>query len=78
MKESVLVLSTAHMPNTGPAFGDLRAIPFEYGFVVWVEEPCCEIPWLDPIINHAWNDGYTLILFDAAGTKTDQFTSWDW
>jgi hypothetical protein len=34
--EHILALSTAHLPNTNPDFGDLRVSSFEYGYVVWV------------------------------------------
>ena len=79
MKESVLVLSTTHMPNTDPDFGDLRAIPFEYGFVVWVAESDHTTPWwIKSVMEHAYNEGCTLIMFDRDAEVCDQFPSWDW
>ena len=79
MKESVLVLSTAHMPNTDPEFGGLRAIPFECGFIVWVAEPGYGVPWwITSVMEHAWNEGCTLIMFDRDVEVYKRFPSWDW
>ena len=77
MKESVLVLSTAHMPSTSPDFGDLRAIPFEYGFVVWVSK--LSVPeWMLFIMEHARREGCTLIMFDRDVRISYKFRTWDW
>ena len=79
MKESVLVLSTAHMLDTDPDFGDLRAISFEYGFIVWVKEQDYRTPWwINSVMEYAWNEGCTLIMFDRDGEVSEQFPCWSW
>ena len=77
MKESVLVLSATHMPNTDPDFGSLRAIPFEYGFVVGCRVDHTTPWWIKSVMEHAYND-CTLIMFDRDAEVCDQFPSWDW
>ena len=68
------------MPGTSPDFGGLRALSFEYGFVVWVAEPGEGVPdWITPIMEVAYRDECTLILFDCDGNSdSDNFQTWDW
>ncbi len=79
--EKILSLSTAHMPESAPDFGGLRALPFCYGVVVWVTEPGLPVdvpPWLTPAMTVAYESGCTLILFDADCNQTEALPTWDW
>ena len=81
--ETILALSTGHMPNTNPGFGDFRLHEFEYGFVIWVLEPdpddTTTADWFRPIMQSAWDRGCTLVLFDAdCCVHEDLFPVYDW
>jgi len=77
--EKILALSTAHMPNTSPDFGDLRTAPFEYGVVVWVSEPEEYAPlWAKPAMRLAYEKECTLILFDQDCNEDPDLPRWDW
>tara|TARA_B100000886_G_C20329204_1_gene451583 strand:+ start:191 stop:439 length:249 start_codon:yes stop_codon:yes gene_type:complete len=78
--EKILVLSTGHMPNASPRFGDFRVVEFEYGFVVWVSEYCEEAEdWFKPIMKYAHENGCTLILFDSAEAPDEElFSVYEW
>jgi len=77
--EKLLALSTAHMPSTSPDFGGLRAIDFEYGYVVFVAEPGYGVPeWLTPAMTMAYDSGCTLILFDGDCAVNEALPKWDW
>ncbi len=76
--EKVLALSTAHMPNEDPDFGELRVLNFEYGYVVWVTEPD-EVPeWIVPIVKQAYENECTLILFDRDCNEHPELKTWEW
>tara|TARA_B100000927_G_scaffold288753_1_gene283942 strand:- start:2586 stop:2834 length:249 start_codon:yes stop_codon:yes gene_type:complete len=78
--ERILTLSTGHMPNTSPRFGDYRVIKFEYGYVVWVSEYWEEAEdWFKPIMKYAYDNNCTLILFDNAEAVNEElFAVYDW
>jgi hypothetical protein len=84
--EKILVLSTGHMPNTSPRFGDFRVVKFEYGYVVWVSEYChtrrvvlAAEDWFKPIMRYAHENGCTLILFDSAEAPDEElFSVYEW
>ena len=78
--ERILTLSTGHMPNTSPRFGDYRVIKFEYGYVVWVSEYWDEAEdWFKPIMKYAYDNNCTLILFDnAIAVDEELFAVYDW
>lgn len=77
--EKALVLSTAHMPGESPEFGGLRALSFEYGYVVWVSEPGYGVPdWITPIMEIAYRDECTLVVLDRDGNTDKNFQTWDW
>ena len=78
--ERILTLSTGHMPNTSPRFGDYRVIKFEYGYVVWVGEYWEEAEdWFEPIMKYAYDNNCTLILFDNAEAVNEElFAVYDW
>jgi len=65
------------MPNSNPAFGGVRAVPFEYGFIVFVSE-LDPIYWLRPIMEIAWRDECTLILFDRDAGVDPELPEFDW
>ena len=78
MIEKILTLSTAHLP-ADPDFGDLRAIPFEYGFVVWVEQPDNTMfTWLYLIMEWAWDEGCSLVMFDRDGEVSEDLPRLSW
>ncbi len=71
MIEKMLTLSTAHLPPD-PDFEDLRAVPFVYGFVVWVEQPDSTMEWwLRSIMEWAWDERCTLVMFDRDGEVSE-------
>lgn len=76
--ERVLVLSLEHIPRREPAFGTVKAVPFERGFVVFVPADGSVIHWLKPIIAIARRDDCTLVLFDAAGSTDPELPTFDW
>ena len=76
MIEKMLTLSTAHAP-VDPGFGDLRSVPFDYGFVVWVEQPDNSMPtWLFFVMEWAWDEGCTLVMFDRDGEVSEDLICW--
>ena len=80
--DKMLDLSTGHMPNTSPDWGDYRVRAFEYGFIVWICEPysnarsCPE--WLMPIMKAAYDEGAILLLFDADAKIHPQWATYEW
>ena len=79
MIEKMLVLSTAHLPNSDPDFEDLRSVPFEYGFVVWVEQPDNSMSsWLYLVMEWARDEGASLVMFDRDGEVSEDLPRWSW
>ena len=84
MIEKLLALSTGHMPDSRPRFGnkDLRVLKFEFGYVVFVNaghEEEMLAGWLRPIMAHAVKNECTLILFDRdASDDPELFRIYDW
>ena len=82
--DKMLDLSTGHMPNTSPDWGDYRVRAFEYGFVVWISKPngahwdetCPE--WLMPIMKAAYDEGAKLLLFDADAEIHPHWATYEW
>jgi len=67
------------MPGESPEFGGLRALSFEYGYVVWVSEPGYGVPdWITPIMEIAYRDECTLVVLDRDGNTDKNFQTWDW
>ena len=83
MLEKIIALNTCHMPSATPDFGDLQVIKLEsnLGFVVWPSysgSPDHRIPeWILPIINFAWIQEATLILFDSECCQNPDFDMWE-
>ena len=86
--EKTLVLSTAHMPESHPDFGELRASPHEYGYIVFLlsSHPSPEASgnlerapdWIKPAILLADNNGCNYINFDRDGYKMPILPTFDW
>ena len=78
MKENILTLSTAHLPETNPDFHPAMAIEQSHGYVVFVfaESPFPE--WLTPIMGHAHKSKCTLILFDRDAPTDPMFRTYEW
>ena len=80
--ENMYDLSTAHMPETEPDFGDLRFEQYDYGFVVWVVSEDLldegDVPqWLYPIMEQAIYNECMLIKFDADAPVV-HFDTYEW
>ena len=77
--ESVLALSTGHMPNSMPKFGDVRVVEFALGYILFmVLDPEEVEEWLRPIMAHAIDHECTLILFDRDAMELPEFKVYDW
>lgn len=80
--ETLLALSTAHVPGETPSFGSyLRVVEHEYGWIVFVQpegDKWCIPDWLRPIHRVAVEQGCTLILFDRDCNEEPRFQTWDW
>ena len=79
MIEKILVLSTAHMPNSNPNFGDLRVLKGTYEHII----PCVAradmiTEWWGPIMEKALTDGCSYVCFEADGDTYDQFETYNW
>ena len=80
---SMYDLSTAHLPESDPDWGDLRFEQYEYGYVVWVvSEDLLDdggVPvWLYPIMEQAIYNECLLIKFDADALVVDHFDTYEW
>jgi hypothetical protein len=52
MINKILSLSTGHMPNRDPDFGQFRVTDTKYGYIVWLCEDWEYCPgWLLPILD---------------------------
>lgn len=78
MNETILSLSTCHMPSTNPNFGDIRHIAIDEGYIVWPCESSNCPDWIKPIIGLAKKTQSVLVLFDCDAKKSDEFKSWEW
>lgn len=77
--ETILALSTAHMPSSVPDFGDVRVESHEYGWIVFVSRELGEgANWLHPIIKTALERECTLILFDRDASTFDGLKTYEW
>ena len=77
--KTVLDLSTAHVPNPKPDFGDVRVEAHEYGWIVWVTDITDEgADWLKPILAEARKRECVLVLFDQDAEKFDGLKTYDW
>lgn len=78
----MLILSTAHQPSSAPDFGDLRALDYEYGCVLFVssyhEEEGTVPKWLQPIHSYAVRNGCWRINFDADAEEVSMFETFEW
>lgn len=80
MYGKALQLSTAHMPNNEPDFGDYRSSETEYGYIVWPKgDNAIHAPdWLRYILNHADANDCCLVEFDRDNDVSDDFQTFDW
>ncbi len=77
--EKVLVLSTAHMPNSTPDFGGIRHKEHEHGFILFPASRESVIPrWLRPILIEVWRNKCSLVNFDSDASTYDALETWDW
>ncbi|MDY6957818.1 MAG: hypothetical protein SVK08_01540 [Halobacteriota archaeon] len=76
--EKILVLSTAHMPESRPDFGVLHAIETDESTIVFVSEDE-DIPrWIGPAMDKALEYNCTLILFDCDSDIDRDLPIWEW
>ena len=78
MIETILSLSTAHLPSPDPDFGGLRFMEHEYGFFVFVAECEQEPEWLKPIVGLALELKCVGVLFDRDADESKRFTLYRW
>jgi hypothetical protein len=78
-----LELSTSHMPESDPDWGNLDSgvvADFDYGYFVMVasfdEENVPE--WLRPILARADQEHCVVIIFDRNAEEMEEFTRYDW
>ena len=72
-----LDLSTAHIPSSEPDWGEVDALRYEYGWIVFAhvgDEPI----WLSPVLELALRMGCTLVKFDCDGPERDDLEKWEW
>jgi hypothetical protein len=85
--EKCFTISTAHMPDTAPCFGNgVRACSHEYGWIVFlagdydVDEslsPFVE-PWLRDIYRHSIEKDCVYIVFDRDAGEAEGFKTYEW
>lgn len=80
--EKALVLSTAHMPNAEPHWGDANVTDFEHGHFMHFNRHIMEEkmvpPWLLAIFQKADAEKCSLIVFDVDAGRDDVLEQWDW
>jgi len=79
--QSMIDVSTGHMPGPEPDFGKLRMQEHEYGWMVFVtaEPEEGHVPeWLQPIYELALQHECICINFDRDAAAFNQFPSWVW
>lgn len=81
--ETVLALSTGHVPSNEPDFGQAHFIEYEHGWIVFVVDPDCyqegDLPeWLAPIMKEADKRKCSLIRFDCDALQSDLFKEYEW
>ena len=75
--QKCLDLSTAHIPSSEPDWGEVVALRYEHGWVVFTQvwgEPS----WLSPVFGIAEHLGCTLVKFDCDGPERDDLEKWEW
>lgn len=85
MIEKILVLSTAHMPESEPDFGSTRVLYGEHDCVIPLprfDDDEDWTPWFAdwqiPIVVYALNQECTYIAFDRDADIDDQFETYNW
>ncbi len=78
--QTILDLSTAHMPSSDPDTRQLRRVNHEYGMIIFVcawavdDEP----EWLKPILLAARENNCILINFDRDAEEAAEFSTFEW
>lgn len=74
-----LFLSTAHMPESEPDFGDLPTVEYEFGYLLFMTLPDIPTPgWLVPIMDYARDNGCMIINFDRDEDTVERFPVYEW
>lgn len=76
--QTILDLSTVHLPDSNPQFGDVRSQAHECGWIVWVSTGEKVEEWFRPIMDEARLHHCILILFDRDAGAIDKFKSYNW
>jgi hypothetical protein len=80
--EKALVLSTAHMPNADPHWGDAVVVDFEHGHILLFNRHVLDEkmvpPWLLTIFQKAGDEKCSYIVFDCDASRDDNLEQWDW
>ncbi len=79
MLQSFLDLSTAHMPDNDPDWGEVRVAEHQWGFVLFIAPDIEGVPgWLKETFDFAISLGCSMINFDADADVIERLPSWDW
>ena len=83
--ERILVLSTAHMPETSPDFGSIAVIEYNYGYILtsispdYIENLALVIPdWIKPILKFSSKQKAHMLMFDRDGNEEPDLKTYDW
>lgn len=89
--EGALALSTCHMPEANPDFGELCAAltPWTYGYVVFAEWDDDDEPedrpyftgtskWMEAVHDLAKELKCKYIVFDQNAAEFDELERWEW
>jgi len=76
--ENMLSLSTAHMPESKPDFGDVMVLDYEFGYLLFTTYPEDVAAWLKPAMTLADQGECRLIKFDCDALKHPDLPTWDW
>ena len=76
--EKCLVISTAHMPEEDPSFGDVRTVNHQYGIIAFLPSKDCDSgfpgmvdPWFRPVVMLAREMDCTMVCFDHDALNID-------
>jgi hypothetical protein len=74
-----LDLSTAHMPDNDPDWGEVRVAEHEWGFVAFIAPDLEGVPeWLKETFDFAIALKCGIINFDSDADIIERLPTWDW
>ena len=81
---AMLDLSTVHMPESKPDFGNLRVAEHEFGYFVFMTgaldvEEIADMPeWIQPVMRLALEHNCIGINFDSDACEVPGLRTWEW